>query len=64
MKKAIIWAAINALSIYMWTSLAFLERGYSAVGGEWMVIILIGFLSAYKLKKARIGARYAKRNMR
>lgn len=43
-KKAIavlLWPAINALSVWVFTSLAYMERGYKAIGGEWLLIIAI-----------------------
>ena len=39
--------AFNVGNYYLWTSLAFLERGYKAVGGEWLVIIGLFFLGLY-----------------
>ena len=39
--------AFNVGNYYLWTSLAFLERGYMAVGSEWLGIIGLFFLGLY-----------------
>ena len=56
--KAIIWLIMNGISIYTWTSLAYMERGYAAVGGEFFMIILTaiatGMLLKGGLKRARV----------
>ena len=53
MFKAATWLIINGLSVYVWTTAAYLERGYNAVGGEWGVIILTGVLTAKLLRKRK-----------
>ena len=39
--------AFNIGNYFLWTGLAFLERGYAAVGGEWLVIIGLFVLGLY-----------------
>lgn len=39
--------AFNVGNYFLWTRLAFLERGYDAIGGEWMMIIGLFLLGLY-----------------
>lgn len=39
--------AFNIGNYFLWTRLAFLERRYDAVGGEWLVIIGLFILGLY-----------------
>lgn len=39
--------AFNVGNYFLWTSLAFLERGYEAIGGEWMMIIGLFLFGLY-----------------
>lgn len=42
----LLWPIINALSVWVFTSLAYAERGYSAVGGEWFLILAVMGISS------------------
>lgn len=58
-KKLLISLAVIAINIVfalVITGLAFLERGYKGIGGEWVLIILLGIGSVnflIELAKAR-----------